>query len=55
MFILCIRRILDSSPEETKRTIAEYRARGRECLNTAIAMELCLEMPGQMEVDDVLV
>lgn len=43
------------SPEETKRTIAEYRARGRECLNTAIAMELCLEMPGQMEVDDVLV
>lgn len=43
------------SPEETKRTIAEYRARGRECLNTAIAMELCLEMPGQMEVEDVLV
>lgn len=43
------------SPDEIKRTIAEYRARGHECLNTAIAMEINLEMPGQMEVDDVLV
>ena len=43
------------SPDEIKRTIAEYRARGYECLKTAIAMEINLEMPGQMEVDNVLV
>lgn len=43
------------SPDEIKRTIAEYRARGHECLKTAIAMEINLEMSGQMEVDDVLV
>lgn len=43
------------SPDEIKRTIAEYRAQGHECLKTAIAMEINLEMPGQMEVDNVLV
>lgn len=43
------------SDSEIRQTIAEYRARAREELNTAIAMEMYLEMPGQMEVDDVLV
>ena len=43
------------SVDEAKRTIAEYRARGRECLSTASMMELQLEISRQMEVDDVLV
>lgn len=43
------------SDSEIRQTIAEYRARAREELNTAIAMEMYLEMSGQMEVEDVLV
>lgn len=43
------------SPEEIKRTIAEYRARGIECLNTAMVMELNMEIDGQEEIENVLV
>lgn len=43
------------SEAEIRQTIAEYRARGQECLKTAIAMEINLEMSGQMEIDNVLV
>ena len=44
------------SKTDLERTVKEYRARGLKHLKTAIALEMCLEkMPGQMEVEDVLV
>lgn len=42
------------SPEETRKTIAQYRRRAITCLKTAIDMEKRLELEGQVEADVLL-